>query len=223
MSAVTRVLYTQRMKKLLVLGASGLTGHHIVAEALAQGYEVTAFVRSPDKLTARGDRLHVATGNTVDDPASVMRAMDGQDVVISAIGAGKSFKAAGLIERSMRNVVAAMEAEGVRRLIWTSAFGVGDTRRDTPLLPKIFMSTLLRGIYADKRASENFLRQRNLDWTLVCPTGLSNAPGNGRYHAAERLDLRGVFPTVPRADVAKFIVTQIEDRTYLNKEVLVSS
>jgi putative NADH-flavin reductase len=211
------------MKKLLVFGASGLTGHHVVSEALAQGYDVTAFVRSPEKLTARGDRLRVATGNTVDDPESVTRAMDGQDVVISAIGAGKSFKAAGLIARSMRNVVGAMEAEGVRRLIWTSAFGVGDTRRDAPLVPRIFMATLLRGIYADKLAAETFLRQRNLDWTLVCPTGLTDAAGAGTYRAGERLDLRGVFPTVSRSDVAKFIMTQVEDRTYLNKEVLVST
>ena len=209
------------MKRLLVFGATGATGLQVVSQALEQGYDVTAFVRNPDKLTQRSDRLRQVVGNT-ENAEAVTRAVPGHDIVISALGVGQSFKPDGLIERSMRNVVTAMEAAGVRRLIWQSAFGVSGTRRDVPLVPRIFMATLLRRIYADKKAGEDFLRQHALDWTLVCPTGLTNSAGAGRYRAGERLTLRGV-PTISRSDVAAFMLTQIEDRTYVNKEVLVSS
>lgn len=211
------------MTKLLVLGAAGATGRLVVSQAIEQGHSVTAFVRNPDKLTIRSDRLRQVVGNTAEDPESVKNAVPGHDVVISALGRGQSFKPDGLIERSMRHVVTAMETAGVRRLIWLSAFGVSGNRRDIPFLPRLFMATLLRRIYADKKAGEASLPLHDLDWTLVCPTGLTDAPGTGRYRAGERLTLRGVFPTVSRADVAAFMLKQVEDRTYLKKEVLVTS
>lgn len=210
------------MKKILILGASGGTGRQIVNQALEQGHDVTAFVRTPGKLGVRHQRLREIFGDAANDAQSVMRAVPGHDVVISALGVGKSFVPNGLIETCMRNVVTAMESAGVRRLLWQSAFGVGGTRRDAPLVAKIFMATLLRRIYADKRAGESYLRQRNLDWTLVCPTMLTDAQGTGTYRSGERLALRGM-PTIPRADVARFMLTQLDDRTYLHKEVLVSS
>jgi putative NADH-flavin reductase len=210
------------MTKIVVFGAAGGTGRQIVSQALEQGHDVTAFVRGPGKIGIQHQRLREVFGDAANDAPSVMRALPGHDVVISALGVGKSFAPNGLIETSMRNVVTAMESVGVRRLVWQSAFGVGGTRRDAPLLAKVFMATLLRRIYADKRAAENYLRQRDLDWTLVCPTMLTDALGTGTYRSGERLDLRGM-PTISRADVARFMLTQLDDQTYLHKEVLVSS
>jgi putative NADH-flavin reductase len=210
------------MKKILVFGASGGTGRNIVSQALDQGHDVTAFVRVPGKVGIQHPRLREAFGDAANDAQSVMRAIPGHDVVIGALGVGKSFVPNGLIESSMRNVVTAMEAAGVRRLVWQSAFGVGGTRRDAPIVAKVFMATLLRRVYADKRAGEAYLRQRDLDWTLVCPTMLTDASGTGTYRCGERLDLHGM-PTVARADVARFMLTQLDDKTYLCKEVLVSS
>ena len=210
------------MSKLLILGAAGATGQHVVTQALQQGHDVTAFVRDPMKLALNTDRLRVAVGDTAADPQSVARAVRGHDVVISTLGVGQSFTSNGLIEHSARNIVSAMEAAGVRRIIFTSAFGVSDTMRDVPLVPRLFMRTLLRDVYADKKAGDDLLRRSGLDWTLVSPTGLSNRAGTGTYRAGERLTLRG-FPTVSRSDVALFILTQIEDRSYVRKEVLVSS
>lgn len=210
------------MAKVIVLGATGGTGRQIVSQALEQGHDVTAFVRSPGKLGLQHQRLREVFGDASSDAQSVMRAIPGHDVVIGALGVGKSFVPNGLVENSMRNVVTAMEFAGVRRLVWQSAFGVGGTRRDAPLVAKIFMATLLRRIYADKRAGEAYLRKHDLDWTLVCPTLLTDAPATREYRVGERLELRGA-PKVARADVAHFMLTQIADWTYLHKEVLVSS
>lgn len=208
--------------KVLVLGATGGTGLQVVSQALQQRHAVTAFVRSPERLTISHEHLRVITGSVTDDDVRPLAgAIRGQDVVISALGVGTSLKPAGLVSRSVRTIVPAMESEGVRRLIFTSAYGVGATRIDVPLLPRILIRLLLRNIYADKAAGEVDLRGSGLDWTLVYPVTLTNGPRTGVYRVGERLPLRGV-PKISRADVADFLLTQASDLTYLKKGVLVS-
>ena len=103
-----------------------------------------------------------------------------------------------------------------------SAYGVGDTMRDVPTIPRLFMKTLLRDVYADKLVGDDLIRQSSLDWTLVHPTTLTNGPRTGTWKAGERLPLKG-FPRISRADVAAFIVKQLGDQTNLKKSVLVTS
>jgi len=115
-----------------------------------------------------------------------------------------------------------MHAHGIRRLVFMSAFGVGVTRRDTPLLPRIAIRLPLRDIYDDKEVGDEVVLGSGLDWTIVYPTALTNAPATDAYRVGERLALRG-FPKVSRADVADFIVSQIVDDRYLRQQVLISS
>ena len=209
-------------RRVLVLGATGGTGRQLVAQALEQGHTVTALVRDPRQLTLASDRLRVVAGSVTEESAALAAAVQDQDVVISVLGVGKSFKSGGLIARSMPRIARAMEDEGIRRLIFTSAFGVGETHRDVPLVPRLFIRLLLGDIYRDKAAGEAYVRGRDLDWTLVYPSGLFDGPVTGECRAGERLALRG-FPRIARADVAAFLLRQIEDTTYVRKGVLISS
>jgi len=170
--------------KVLVLGATGGTGRQVVSQALRQGHDVTVLVRSPEPLTTPSDHLRVLTGSVTDDDllAAAVRA---RDVVISTLGVGKSLKSSGLIARSVPAIARATESQGVRRLIFTSAYGVGATRRDVPLLPRILMRSLFRDLYADKQAGEDVLRRSGLDWTLVYPVTLTNGPRTGQYRVGE--------------------------------------
>ncbi len=208
-------------KTLLILGATGGTGQHVVAQALHRGFVVTALARDPARLNIASDRLHVLAGSVTDE-ATLAAAMRGQDAVISTLGVGKSFRSGGIIGRAVPLIVSAMEAEGTRRLILTSAFGVGETRRDTPVIPRLFIRTFLRDICRDKEVGEAALRRSGLEWTLVYPTGLADRPGTGQYRVGERLALRG-FPTIARADVADFLLNSVADGAYLRRCVLVSS
>ena len=115
-----------------------------------------------------------------------------------------------------------MESHGVRRLIFVSAFGVGETHRDVPLVPRIVQRLLLADVFADKKASEDDLRRSGLDWTLVYPVILTNGPRTAKYRVGERLDLHGL-PKISRADVAHFVLSQLEDATYLRKGALISN
>lgn len=208
-------------RKVLILGATGGTGREVVSQGLQQGHEVTAFVRRPERVTSRAERLRVIVGDVTSDGETLRDAVRSQDLVISALGTGRSFKSGGLIARSVPRILEAMRRHGVRRLIFTSAFGVGDTWRDVPILPRIFARTLLRDVYADKAAGEEILRRSDLDWTLVYPAGLTNGRRTGRYRVGERLKLTG-FPTISRPDLAEFLLRQVEDRTYIRKGVLIS-
>src|SRR5438477_12858901 len=128
--------------RLCVVGATGATGPHTLSQALEAGHHVTAFVRTPAKLPATHERLRVTVGAVTDGGPPLAQAIQGHDVVISALGRGASLTAEGLIQRSASAIVDAMTSTEVRRLIFTSGSGVGDAYGDAPLSSKL----LIRGL-----------------------------------------------------------------------------
>ncbi|HKQ25820.1 MAG TPA: SDR family oxidoreductase [Burkholderiales bacterium] len=206
---------------ILVFGATGATGQQVVKQALSQGHAVTAFVRNPGALPRNEKYLRVVIGDTTRDTPKIVEAMRGQDVVISALGRRSSFKSDHLIERSVRAIVSSMECAGIRRLIVVSALGVGESRRDAPLIPRIMYRVLLSDIFADKKAAEDGVRSSNLDWTFVYPVLLTEGPMTGAYRVGERLELHGL-PKISRSDVAHFILTEIGNRAFVRKVAVIS-
>jgi putative NADH-flavin reductase len=202
--------------KIAVFGANGPTGRQVVRQALDAGHEVTAFVRDAAAFDVKHERLRTVVGDTLRDDAKVADAIRGQDAVVSALGRRASFKSENLIRLSLQSIVSAMERNGVRRLIVVSAFGVGDSRRDAPLVPRIMYRLLLGDIFADKKAAEDDLRRSSVDWIVAYPVLLTNGPLTGRYRVGERLELSGM-PKISRADVAHFVLSQLEARDYVRK------
>ena len=186
----------------------------MVTQALDAGHEVTVLVRSPEKIPVRHARLHVTVGSVTDDDGALARAVTGHDAVLSALGRGTSFTSNGLIEASVPPIVSAMRSAGVRRLIFTSAIGVGEAIEDAPIFSKIMVRLLLKDIYADKAAGEALIRQSNLDWTVVQPAQLTNGPLTRRYQVGDRLKLTGI-PRISRADLAHFLLAQLDDTAYV--------
>jgi putative NADH-flavin reductase len=180
----------------------------VVAQAREEGHEVTAFARE-----THGDAT---------DPAAVARVIPGHDAVISALGRGATFRSAGLMQRAMGTIVPAMGRAGVRRIVLMSSFGVGDSIRDAPLIPRLMYRVLLRDIYADKKLAEDHLRSSSLDWTIVYPVRLTDGPRTSRYRVGERLDLSGM-PTISRADVADFMLKELKSRAYVRKTAVISN
>src|SRR5262245_7901618 len=109
---------------LLVLGATGGTGRQVVSQALEAGHHVTAFVRTPAKLPLANDRLQVIAGSAT-EARDLTTLFQGQHAVISALGTSQSLKANGLLERAVPLILSGMQAAGVKRLVFTSAIGVG--------------------------------------------------------------------------------------------------
>jgi putative NADH-flavin reductase len=104
--------------KIVVFGASGGTGIEIVKQALEAGHDVTAFVRNPDKMTARSPKLRLVQGDVM-DPYIVEKAVAGQEAVISALGPTRP-PVADMMKTAAQNIVAAMHKAGIRRLVSTT-------------------------------------------------------------------------------------------------------
>jgi putative NADH-flavin reductase len=207
--------------KLFVLGGTGGTGKQIVIQALDAGHEVTVLGRPSATPGPEHPRLRVIVGD-LENVTALADAMRGHDAVISAIGRGYSFKSEHLIERTVPVILAAMKAAGVRRLLFTSAVGVGPSFADSPIMPRLFFRTLLRGIYADKLIGDQLIRSSDLHWTIVQPSRMTDGPLTRTYRSGERLAMSGM-PRISRADVAHFLLQAAGDPTAIGKTLLVSN
>ena len=189
-------------------------------QALSQGHEVTAFARNPDALSAE-KRVRIVAGDTTRNVEQIAEAIRGQEAVVSALGRRNTLRSDNLIARSTHFIVPAMEQAGVRRLLVMSAFGVGESRRDAPLIPRIMYRVLLSDIFADKKDAEDEIRRSSLDWTIVYPVLLTDGPLTGSYRVGERLELRGM-PKISRADVAHFMLAEMKNRAFVRKAAVIS-
>jgi len=200
--------------KLLILGATGPTGRELVTQALDARHEVAALVRADND---RADsRIEVIRGDAR-DPATIAAATRGRDTVLSALGTGKSFKG-DVVSRAAANLVAA----NIKRLIFVSAFGVGESIKEATWPQKLFFRTLLRSIYADKAKADAAIESSKMDWTIVRPVMLTNGAHTGAYRVGENLQPRG-FPKISRADVADFMIRELTERTWIRKTVVISA
>jgi uncharacterized protein YbjT (DUF2867 family) len=214
--------------RVVIFGPTGGTGRRLVERAIAEGHEVTAFVRNPSRMTARHGRLRIVVGDAF-DPEKVGEAVAGNEAVICVLGSRQPSNPLhphrpgdpyGVASEGSTNIVAAMEEHGLKRLVCQSAWGVGESKQDPGLAGAFFMKVLvpplLRDEYADKEAQEETVRRSDLDWILVRPMILTNGPWTNVYHAD--VDLKpGRRPYISRADVADFLLRQLTDDTFLRE------
>jgi uncharacterized protein YbjT (DUF2867 family) len=205
--------------KVLVIGATGGTGRHAVRQLLGRGHDVTAWVRTPSAVAEKGDHLHLVPGEAR-DAGSLDRAVAGQDAVLVAFGA-RSFKKDDVQEVFMRNLLAAMKAHGVRRLVNLSAWGLNNDKavRSSIFFEYFFRPVFLRHVWADKQRAEAMLTASGLDYVNVQPGRLLDIPARGGVRAS--IDGRGLVPKMSREDLAAFMVDQLEDGQWLGKSVVI--
>lgn len=119
-----------------------------------------------------------------------------------------------LFSESTRVLVDAMKAAGVRRLIAVTGLGAGNSRGHGGLLYDAGLFLLLKRIYDDKDVQEQIIRRSGLDWTIVRPGLLTDGPATGRYRVlTDSKDWQA--GTISRADVADFLVRQVDDRALI--------
>jgi putative NADH-flavin reductase len=207
------------MKTILIIGASRGIGLETVRQALDQGYEVRAFARSASEIPITHAELRKVNGDAL-KAEDVAAAVKGADAVIQSLGAKASLglvtSQTQLFSGATRILIQAMESAGVRRLICVTGFGAGDSREHMSLLLRLPFELLLGRVYADKAVQEAMIRRSALSWVIARPGILTNGPRTGRYKILdEPAEWRN--GTISRADVADFLVKQIQDNAYLGK------
>jgi putative NADH-flavin reductase len=209
----------EAIMKIIVFGPTGGTGRQLVAQALAAGHDVTAFTRNPAAIETR-PRLSVVAGDTL-DPAAVERAIAGHDAVLCALGGRPWRRRARVCSSAIRHIAPAMVKHGVHRLVAISTFGAGETRSQVGWLPRhLLFGFVLRSEVADKEAMERELSGTDLDWTVVRVGLLTDEPARGSWRAADDGSIRGMGK-VARADVAAFMLAQLENEAWLRRRPVV--
>jgi putative NADH-flavin reductase len=200
--------------KVIIFGASGSIGRNLVSQALEQGHVVTAFVRDPARIDIQHDKLSIAVGDVL-EAASVQKALAGHDAVMCSIGAGRK---GGVRAKGTRNIITAMKAAGVRRLICQSTLGVGESWNNLNALWKYLMfGLLIRPAYLDHVEQEKLVKESGLDWSIVRPAAFTDGELSGQYRHGFPATANDTKLEISRADVADFMLKNLVDNTYLHK------
>ncbi len=211
-----------------IFGANGPTGRELTAQALAEGHTVTAITRHPEAFPLRDERLRVLRGD-VYDLASVEQAVAGQDAVLSALGVPYSRKPITVYSQGVEHIMQAMRRHGVRRIVCVSSSATDPQVRlhdthggfvfETVLKPLIIFG-MGKTLYADMWRMETDLRNSDLDWTIVRPSGLFETSTVTNYRVAESF-IDGRFTS--RADLANCMLRQLTDDRFVRKAVAVAT
>jgi uncharacterized protein YbjT (DUF2867 family) len=196
--------------KLLVLGASGLTGGWLTRLAAQAGHQVTALVR-PATPFEPPVGARVVHGDVL-DPAILASVLDGQDAVASCLGIRRASKVpwaailspSDFTTRVASVLIPAMSRAGVRRVVAISAGGVAEsiTQLTTPVRWMVGAGSI--GVaYRDLAEMERQLSASRLDWLAVRPVTLVNGGPTGKAGRVSRFRL---FSIIRRSDVATWML-----------------
>jgi putative NADH-flavin reductase len=214
------------MAKVLIIGASHGIGLETVRAALRAGHSVRALARSAAGISIEDANLDKVAGNAL-DPDTIRSALQDIGVVIQTLGVDFSlrliFEGTRIFSESTRILVDAMKAAGVKRLITVTGLGAGESRGHGGVLyDAVAFPLLLKRVYDDKDVQEWIVKSSGLDWTIVRPGLLKNSPATGRYRVLTA-SKDWQFGAISRADVAGFLVRQVDDRTLIGTTPLLIS
>ena len=201
---------------IVIFGASGATGQHLVSQALKEGHVITTFVRNQAKLTLAHERLKIVQGD-VSNYKQVEEAIQNQQAVMSTLGVSVTLKHDPAVVQGVQYIVKAMEKTGLKRLVYLPTFGVSENRAELGLLAHRIMPLILGEEFTDHDLKEAIIRNSKLEYTIVRASRLTNGPVTGKYRHGERVRFNPVLSPVSRADVAAFMLRQLADTTYLYK------
>ena len=207
--------------KIVVFGASRGVGLKVVEQALAAGYAVTAFVRSPEKLGVKHANLTVFKGDSM-DAAAVENAIAGQEAVISALGPTRP-PVPHMMEISAKNIVAGMKKHGIHRLVSTTGAGVRQPE-DKPKFIDRFIGFLLnllaKDVVLDSATNVKVIQASDLEWTVVRYPRLMDGEHTRKYQVGYVSKESGT--QLSRADAADFVLKELTKKKWLKKLPLVS-
>jgi putative NADH-flavin reductase len=210
------------MAALAIFGGTGKIGALVLERALAAGHDVQALARDPARLPHGKARMAAVVGDVL-DPDAVDRTVTGAAGVLALFGHVKG-SAPMLQTDGTRTIVEAMKRHGVHRIVSLSGGALGDASADQPkLADKLIvgaMKLLARQVLADAQGHLNVLKASGLEWTVVRAPRVQDTPALGTYRVGH-VGV-GTSTSISRADLADFILSQVDDRRYIHQMPFVS-
>lgn len=202
---------------IIIFGASGKTGKIVVENALQQKYNVTAFVRDSSKLSISDKNLTIIEGDAANQEA-VAKAIEGQNIVISCLGANNGLGKTTVLHEMTINIVAGMKTHHVQQIIYVASAGID---KEIPGLSGKLMMKMLGNVLKDHRNAVQVIKENIPHYTIVRPLGLNDQPFTGSYReTATGIPEKG--RRISRADVADFIIRAITDSAYKNQSISIA-
>jgi putative NADH-flavin reductase len=206
--------------RIVVFGANGGTGREIVKQSLIRGLETTAFVRDASSLEP-ASRLTIVQGDALDADA-VEQALEGCSAVLSVLG-NRAQSPHDLLPRAITNVIAAMGSRRIRRLVVLCAAGAVDMNEalqhqsvGTKMMFRTMAATVMSQTLRDHAEYERVITASDLDYTIVHAARLLDEPQSGSYRVGEDGLPQGAT-SISRADVAEFMLDQLDTDKYVRK------
>lgn len=208
--------------KLIIFGATGGTGQELVKQALADGHEVTVYVRHAAKLNLTHDQLKVIQG-TMTELGKISQAMAGTEAVLSALGPTNNTPARPLTE-GIQNIITAMKQQNALRLIAATGAGVADPNDKPQLIGRLFglaLRLFARHVLADSQGMVAAIRGSDRAWTLARAPRLNNKPATGQI----KVGYAGQGPgtQLSRADFARFMLDQLQTDKWVGQAPMISN
>lgn len=203
--------------RILIFGASGRAGKHVVKAALERGHVVLAFTRNPVGFPLGHPKLEVARGDVLDYPA-VLAAVRGAHGVICALGSANA-KGTTVLSRGTANIVRAMNEQGLRRLVCLGSAGPSGWGGGA-FFGRVAGPFFLRHMMEDRRGQAGVLEASGLDWILVRSARFLDQPATGRYAVTFK---RPAGPGIALPDLAEFLVSELESGAHFRLMPIVSN
>jgi len=190
------------LSTVFIVGAAGKVGRHLVKQLADKQHRVLALHRRAEQA-AELDALGATpvTGDlTATDVGTLAGQMRGSDVVVFTAGAGGAgVEVTNAIDgRGLELAVDAARQAGVRRFLLVSAFPEAGRNKG--------MGEGFENYMTVKKRADVYLAATDLDWVILRPGTLSDAPGTGRVTAGPAI----AYGDIPRADVAATLVALVE-------------
>jgi putative NADH-flavin reductase len=201
--------------KIAIIGASAGIGLQTTRLALERGHEVTSLSRRTVPLPDH-QKLRRVQGSAT-NPNDVRAAVEGADAILVTIGT-KSPLATTMFSDSARILLQTIREMGSSpTLIVLTGFGAGDSWGYNSIPMKVLFTLFLKRAYVDKSEQERVIAAGYPRWEIVRPGRLTNGAMTGHYRVLDNLKEGMRVGAISRADVAHFMVAQVEHPTYLGK------
>ena len=214
---------------ILILGATGRTGKHVLEEALKREHRVNVLVRDKNKITPHNN-LQVFEG-TPTEKKILATAITGCDAILSTLNISRrsDFPWSGLrtpedfLSHTMSNIIDLSAEFSFKKIIFTSAWGVNETKKEIPGWFRWFIDKSNIGYaYRDHERQEKLLEQSSLQWTAIRPAGLINSSRIKKVKVSFNAVPRPGF-LIGRKNLAVFMLDVLENNLYANQAPTVSA